>query len=358
MKAVLFKMCDETLSMIENSSLKMKDIFIEAICDRDTNLWGEEANGLEIISPFELLNRYKNKEIDKVILPGATYPEFERRRMFYVVNGLGIEEKDILFGTVELLNNDDKGPFLQKWREYAAFDYLEFHTCDHCNLKCQNCNNFSNLVETERYYNFETFEKDVEQLKSLVNHISVIRILGGEPLLNKETYKFVKKMRELYPYAEIHLVTNGILLSQISEELIETLLETDTIVDITAYPVFYNKMEERIKFLTEKKIKHSNPFIASKFFPPIVERREYPYEEIECGCVNIRDGYLTRCPINQFISDYNKVNGTNFSESDGKINIYKMKSFEELLTELHKPFELCSYCGMWRQKELWKKWEK
>ena len=358
LKVVLFKKCDETLHMIKSVLLKRKNIVIEAICDRDTKLWGRTCENLPIISPFELIKKYKNGDIEKVILPGATLSELERRKAFFVMNGLGIKEEDILFGTIELLNEDENGILLQSWREYSAMDYLELHTNDHCNLKCSNCNNFSNLVEGERFYDFGIFERDTERLKELVNHISVIRILGGEPLLNKETYKFVKKMRDLYPYAEIHLVTNGILLLKMPDVLCEALIETNTIVDITAYPGFYDKMDERIAFLNERKIRHNNPFIASKFFPPIIERYEYPFSYVDCMCVNLRDGYLTRCPMQQYIADYNKANGTDFDEYDGKINIYKEQSFESLLEKLHKPFELCNYCGMYRQNELWENWKK
>ena len=65
--------------------LKKKNISIEAVCDRDTNLWGGCVNHLPIISPFELLDRYQKGELDKVILPGATLKELDRRKMFFLV---------------------------------------------------------------------------------------------------------------------------------------------------------------------------------------------------------------------------------------------------------------------------------
>lgn len=357
MRAVLFSTNNEILEMLDNPKLAEEKVNIVGLCDRDTSLWGEEKNGQRIISPFEMLKLYRNKELDKIILPGATKNELERRKMFFLINGLGIAEEDILFGTVELFHKSSQGPYFLKWKELRYFDYLELHTCDHCNLKCHNCNNFANYVEGERYYEYDTFFKDSERLKKLISHISLIRVLGGEPLLNPDTYKYIKRLRELYPYAEITMVTNGILLPNASEILWQTIRETNAMVDLTAYPILYDKIDERIALLNSKKVRHRNPFIASKFFPPIIERYEYPLSYVDCMCVNLRDGYLTRCPMQQYIADYNKANGTEFDVLAGKINIYQIESFEKLINRLHKPFELCNYCGMWRQNELWEKWE-
>jgi len=358
MNVALFSLGEEILQMLDNPIIIKENINIVALCDRDTSKWGKEKCEKTIISPFKMLQLYKEKRIDKVILPGATKNELDRRKMFFLVNGLGIEEEDILFGTVELFHRCEEGSYFQKWRKLAYFDYLELHTCDHCNLNCANCNNFANHVHGERYYEYYTFEKDMERLKELVSHISLIRVLGGEPLLNPNTNQYIKKLRELYPYAEITMVTNGILLTKASEELLETLRETNSAVDLTAYPIMYDKIDEKIEFLNSKNIRHRNPFIASKFFAPIIERYEYPLSYVDCMCVNLRDGYLARCPMQQYIADYNRANGTQFNIYDGKINIYEEQTYEELLEKLHKPFELCNYCGMWRQNELWEKWKK
>lgn len=95
-----------------------------------------------------------------------------------------------------------------------TFDYIEFHISDHCNLNCAYCTHFSPLAETY-FYELEGFKKDIIQLSKLTDfYIKDIRILGGEPLLNKRCSEYLAFTRKFFPTSKISLVTNGLLLQQ------------------------------------------------------------------------------------------------------------------------------------------------
>lgn len=117
---------------------------------------------------------------------------------------------------------DDRGGFAFPIERYDMFlptlPYVEFQVADHCNLNCKSCSHFSNLVNTEQFASYTEFEKSIQELAKYFDDIPRIRLLGGEPLLNKELPRFVRCAREAFPYAKLCIVTNGILVPQISDE--------------------------------------------------------------------------------------------------------------------------------------------
>ena len=64
------------------------------------------------------------------------------------------------------------------------------HLCDHCNLNCIGCNNFSPLSE-ESFADIEVFERDLCRLSELSQGYAYrIQLAGGEPLLNPRAIDF------------------------------------------------------------------------------------------------------------------------------------------------------------------------
>lgn len=357
MKIAIKTMRDETKKMIHNSLLEEKGYEIAYIVEMNSSLWGETYEGIPIISPFDAINKYRAGGFSKIVLPGATIEWKLRTAYLDEVVKMGYKDEDILWGSVELYNGIDVEQSLIANSDFAYLDYVEFHTNDQCNLKCKNCNNFSNYVCEERVYNLDIFEKDFQQLKKLVDHILLIRLLGGEPLLNQDAYRYLQIVRSIYPYAEIHFVTNGILVKQMPQILIDTLKELDVIVEISAYPIMFDKLDDIVSFLKNNGIKNRIGWIGQSFLPPIIERYEYPLTTVDCKCIHIRDGKIARCPLIQYIGDYNKANGTDFDPNDGVIDIYEDGLiFKELHKRLCTPFELCNYCGFWRKDLEGEEW--
>lgn len=53
-----------------------------------------------------------------------------------------------------------------------------------CNLNCSGCGHFVSLLPDGNEIDFNDLKEDLLRLRELVSHISVIRIMGGEPLLS------------------------------------------------------------------------------------------------------------------------------------------------------------------------------
>ncbi len=117
-----------------------------------------------------------------------------------------------------------------------ALDYLETHLVDHCNLRCRGCSHFSPLA-APTCADRSVLLRDFDRLASLFQTISVIRLLGGEPLLHSEALAIMKDTRSCFPRSRICLVTNGLLLSQQSERFWECCKSNQIVIQVTKYPI-------------------------------------------------------------------------------------------------------------------------
>ncbi len=89
---------------------------------------------------------------------------------------------------------------------------LEIHASNHCNLSCKGCMHFSSF-EKEKYIDNISLEEDLKILKGILD-IGVIRLLGGEPLLNIELPKVISVVKRCKLSDRISIATNGVNLSR------------------------------------------------------------------------------------------------------------------------------------------------
>jgi len=111
------------------------------------------------------------------------------------------------------------------------FPCLEINIVQGCNLNCSRCGHLSphrkGFVPTEKIVHwFETWSKKIRPNK--------IRLLGGEPFLHPDLSKVLLETRRIWGDSVIHIVTNGLLIPQASQNVVDALKEAKIIVDISA----------------------------------------------------------------------------------------------------------------------------
>lgn len=119
--------------------------------------------------------------------------------------------------------------------EENGLKYVEFHVVDRCNLNCNGCSHFAPMVQND-YDHFDSFSKDIKRLRELVEHIDTIRLLGGEPFLDKDITRYILLARQLYPRSNIEIATNGLLVPHLSKNVLEAISENGIVIDVTRYP--------------------------------------------------------------------------------------------------------------------------
>ena len=98
-------------------------------------------------------------------------------------------------------------------------DYIRLSVTDRCNLRCNYCMP-ENIVfaPKQELLSYEEMLFILETLRK--NGFKKVRITGGEPLARKNLMFFLKELSTL-GFEEITLTTNGVLINEYLEELIE-----------------------------------------------------------------------------------------------------------------------------------------
>ena len=239
--------------------------------------------------------------------------------------------------------------------------YLETHIMDGGCLNCSGCSHFSNLFAMNAEVPIEQYKSDLEQLGKMCN-IRRLRILGGEPLLNRHLLEYLKIARESFPHAGLRVVTNGLLILKTPGEVFDYMAEQNIELIITLYQPAY-KMRDKI---IERLCSHSVEYIMTKencdvFDKVLTLNGNHDEEEIIASCrrktcLNLRNGKLYRCAISAYVYKFNEIFGTNI-ESQSIFNIYE-NSVDQLkefaMGKEIKPVNTCKYCTGQAVEYVWR----
>lgn len=343
------KWSKEKIELLNNANEK-----VVAYADNDLSKIGMEHDGIPVISVWKLKRDFKDCT---VCIPTA-YGEKVVRKIFTML------EDTFLEGQIKVIPYNTTKKEGIEWEEllcplesWHQFDTLDLMLAKHCNLRCVRCNAFSNIAE-EAFYLPERLEKDLKRLSIMVPNIKVIKLIGGEPLLNPDLTECIKISKKYYPYARVSIVTNGLLIRKLDAEKIKTIKENDVGISMTLYPALHNSIDDIVDCLREQGIRF-NIFRSGDYFVPILNEtgkynpNDIKKQEDKVKCIVMFNGKISRCAPGLNIDVYNKKYGKNFP-ADGIYNIHDDEmNGERLVKHLDDSFELCRFCnGCYNLNEL------
>ena len=228
--------------------------------------------------------------------------------------------------------------------------YLEFHLTDHCNLNCKGCGHFC-PVAPPHFADIGQHERDMRRLSRLFRNIRLIRPMGGEPLLHPEVNAFLRTTRKFFPKSQIRLVTNGLLLPQVSASFWETCRTTGTIIDLTVYPPLESRLADLQLLCSKEKV----PLLASQaiatFFAHTNPRGDSDQEKAfkicreKLFCPFLQEGRLYACCVPALAHYFNDRFNSHIATSHG-INIHSLfLTGRRALASLYKSIPTCRCCS-------------
>jgi MoaA/NifB/PqqE/SkfB family radical SAM enzyme len=240
---------------------------------------------------------------------------------------------------------------------------FEINIVDHCNLNCMGCEHFSPIAE-EKYIDVDNYKKDCERIAVLTSgEIESLHLMGGEPLLHPRLAEILDVTRECFKKGAIEIVTNGVLLLRQETLFWQKCRENRVKISITQYPIKlnYSAIEEKAGVYN---VELGYYFVGIK----TMQKRPLDGEGKQNGesnfkichmannCIQLRDGKLYPCVVSAYIPIFNKFFKKNFEVGDKDyIDIYRVKTREEMFNFLCKPIPFCRYCNIKRMK-LGLKW--
>ena len=302
-----------------------------------------EQSGLHVYSLHEAIGMYGAGEVTCFLLNSDQSLNAIRQdaRIFQCY---GVDKYDILVALPEFLETGMLKEIVPVG-DYHRLPYVEYHVADHCNLNCKGCVHFSPLVNDKVFPTFTEVKSDLQHLSRLVPYIDTIRILGGEPLLNPELPQYMQMTREIYPYAKISVVTNGLLLK--SCRFLGDFVKYRIGIDISLYKPMMAQIDGLLKRLRDKEIFAVVSEPIDEFAYALDKRGGHARfaKRHNCTCPNLNNGALYVCPVIAYIKYFNKAFDYDFDELDGRIDIYDTSlNFEKLQKELHKVRKACDNC--------------
>ncbi len=111
---------------------------------------------------------------------------------------------------------------------------LEVHVSHACNLSCESCSHFSNHGHKGK----PSARQLLTELQPWASRLApkVIRLLGGEPMLNPELCEIIASVRGLWPASVLQMTTNGLLAKGWDDgELLKVLLVADCHVHLSIH---------------------------------------------------------------------------------------------------------------------------
>lgn len=229
--------------------------------------------------------------------------------------------------------------------EGCILPQVEMHIMDACNLNCRGCAHYSPIFERE-IPNFDERIKDVRLLKEKFDDILRFYILGGEPFLNPEVGKYAQTIREILPNTDIRIVTNGLLVPKLSQDILKAIKDANVIIEISKYEPTYRIIDEIKAILNKAEVAYivRDFDLNHKFNLPLSFKENDGIYCISNGCVTIWNGKIAKCPQVMYMDYFNKHFSTSFPV-DGILNLEDCPEREELKMYLKKEVLLCKHCA-------------
>lgn len=226
-------------------------------------------------------------------------------------------------------------------KNYLAKNDKFLHSVDiviseKCSLNCKDCSNLMQYYKQPLNLSYELITKDFESLMQKIDHVYEVRLIGGEPFMNKDIYKIINYFLESKKITKIVIYTNATIPLKKDEML--NYSTPKLVFSITDYGKLSKNTEKVILSLQEMQIAYRsmppNNWTDSAIIKDNKRTEDGMRDIFERCCgknlFTIMYGKLYRCP---FVSNaerlhaipYDNNNGIDLNESLEKIVNYTTK---------------------------------
>lgn len=180
-------------------------------------------------------------------------------------------------------------------RYQRKIEYVRISLTDRCNLRCRYCMPEEG-VEKLRHEDILRFDEIVRIVRALASlGVRKVRLTGGEPLIRRNIVELVREIHAVPGIETIAMTTNGVMLADMAEDLVQAgltginisldTLKAASFTELTRRP-FFTRVEDGIEAIAAtglKDVKFNCVPIAGvneEELPDLVARfmREHPWK--------------------------------------------------------------------------------
>lgn len=238
----------------------------------------------------------------------------------------------------------------REYPETVFINSLELAITHRCTLNCEKCANMISYFEHPADTDFESMKNAVCKLLGADTYISELRILGGEPLLNRDLARYLDLVLQFENVGLISIMTNGTILP--SQELIQRLRDQRVYVTVSNYGVLSKNLSAMTEMFEAEHIlyrvydmdgwRDCNTIEYVETDPAELERK---YRNCSVNnCYTLHNGRLYRCPYNAGVSILQAVPEEVLDFL--RVDTLKPEQVEEALQAFMrvKSSQICKFC--------------
>lgn len=237
--------------------------------------------------------------------------------------------------------------------EKIVLNRIQYVVTEKCSLRCKDCSHLMPYYKCPQNADIQKDEAAFDLLLDHIDYIAELRILGGEPFINKEMHELIEEYFDNPKIQTISIYTNGTIIPD--EKTLVALKHENVKVHISDYKINQEKIQKLTSIFDEYKITYFVRSYDEWQDAGDTSYRGYSLEQVEnhfSTCFE-RNGYtflhgkLYRCP--------RSAHGMNLNAMpDAPENYIDLQNWSGNSTELKeriinlqnlKWLESCKYCS-------------
>lgn len=141
-----------------------------------------------------------------------------------------------------LINQSIESEWSHSHPDQLVLHSLELPITDRCSLRCRDCSNLMQYFTNPTDADIEATLADADYVLNCVDRIEQLRLLGGEPFVSKQLYRYVQHFVNCDKIEFIHIFTNGTIVP--TGDNLECLKHPKVFVNISNYGPLSRHIEE------------------------------------------------------------------------------------------------------------------
>ena len=354
---IIVTLPEEVEAMI--NACRDNNIVVAAVCDNETRKTQKNYFGLEVIHTptlpehfpkARLIIAYHNIEDCVDQLSGLGYDDFysplELLKNYDVSKHSHRLSQSYMQNKI-LINMKSHELYFDETKTYMRS--LDVMITAKCSLKCKSCANLMQYYVAAKNTDHEIFSA-LDRLNDNVDAIDEFRIIGGEPLMNKQWANIVNGILEKDVNRKIFIYTNGTILPKDDQ------LESFNGKNVNFYITDYGKLSSNIDKLEQSLKKHNIGYrreLADNWVDcasirkhnRTVKENELVYKEC-CAkkLYTLLNGKLYTCPFIANAANLNAIPDNKADYVDLLLNTDDLRNKLTRLIKMQKFFPACDFC--------------
>jgi organic radical activating enzyme len=244
-----------------------------------------------------------------------------------------------------------------------TINHIDYVVCESCSLKCRDCSNLMQYYKHPEIVDIDKYETAFARFLSVMDYISEIYILGGEPFLNKEIYKIMDRYYNHPKIGGITIFTNGTIIPD--ARTIQSMRKSNVLVQISDYGLKQQKSRELGQVLLDNGVRYVVKEYDNWTNLGGIGRRTYSAERLQRNyerCFwkknyTMLRGKIHNCPRSahgQNLCTFEADEEEYVDFNDGTVSQKDLRKQMLKLIERKKYLMACEYCdgGDWNRENI------